>query len=101
MHVEHVLAVLQRVGDAARPPGQLAGLAHRHEARAHANRHGRAEHEAPGLHRGDQVHAPTLPRLAHALDRHPQRLRVAQERGDVPEQDARNREVGHVADVGV
>src|SRR5262245_33532068 len=47
--LERVVAVLERVRDADRLRGQLARLAHRHEALAELGRDGAAEDEAAAL----------------------------------------------------
>src|SRR5262249_32598977 len=56
VNVKDVLAILEGVTGLLCLPGQLALFADGDEAGAQADRHGGAEHEAAGLHGGDQVY---------------------------------------------
>src|SRR5215813_1803241 len=97
--MKHVLAILEGVTGLVCLPGQLALFADGDEAGAQADRHGGAEHEAAGLHGGDQVYVLAQPWLGHLVDGRSQCIRVPKQRGDVAKEDARNRKVGHRADV--
>src|SRR5215472_14647500 len=99
VNVKDVLAILEGVTGLVCLPGQLALFADRDKAGAETDRHSRAEHEAASLHGGDQVHVLALPWLGHLVDSRSQRVRVPKQRGDVAKEDARDRKIGHRADV--
>src|SRR5579859_3149724 len=92
--VEDIVAVLQRVFDAAGREGQLARFADGDEAGAQLFGHGRTEDEPARLHGGDELDALARPAPAHHLDRLGQRAGVGEQRRDVAEHDSRDREVG-------
>ena len=102
VHLEGLLAVLQLVADRAGLPGQLAGLAHGHEADPERERHGCREDEPAGLHADDLVDhdRPVLVTtgVGERLDDSGEGRVVVEQRGDVLEGHPRLREVGDVAD---
>ena len=100
MHVQAVLAVLERVGLVHGGGRQLAGLAHRDEAGAEGVGDGHAEQEPARL---DAAHAVDLAaEVADAVEVQAhggvEGGGVVQHRGDIAEQNSRAREVGHAAD---
>ena len=100
VHLDLVDAVFQRIGDAHALVRQLALLADRHEAGRDLMRHRAAEDEAARLDAGDLVDLHAGPGLHQFVDRAAERARVAQQRGDVAEHDARLGIVGDRADRG-
>ena len=100
MDLERGGPVLEVVLDLDRLGRQLSELAHRDEARSQAVGQRRREDEPAGLHPDHQVDLLPLHRLRHAVDHLAERIAVAQQGGDVVEEDPRLREVGHLADLG-
>ena len=84
---------LARVAAGSRPR-----LADRHEAGGEVARHRRAEDEPARLRPDHYIHLLPAERLRQVLDRQRQAGRVAKQRCDVLEEDARLGIVGHVAD---
>ena len=99
VHLDHRLAVFQRVGLGDHRPGQLALLADRHEAGGELVRHRAAEDEAAGLEPDDLVEAHAGIGVQQLVDRHAKAARVGEERGHIAEDDALMREVDDGADV--
>ena len=101
-------SVLEGVVGRDRGPGQLAGLAHRDDADAGPDRHGRGEQEAARLHADHDVEArPTVPRdrrgarvavlrSGQSLDHATEADRVGEDRRQVAEEHPGRREVGDV-----
>ena len=91
------MAVLERELLAVQLTGQLAGLAHGHEADAEPDGDGRAEDEAARFHPGDLVRPRIAGGRGQVMDARRHALMVADQRGDVAELDARLREIWHRA----
>ena len=104
VHLQHVAAVLQLVAVRVGVPRQLARLAHRHEPGAQGEGDRRREDEPARLdtdHLGDRpVRVGPVERRDEQVGGEPERIRVAEQRRDVAEHDARLGEVGDVADEG-
>lgn len=99
MHFQTRLAVFQRVIDAMRLVGQLAGLAQGDEARIECAGGEAAEDESTGLHRDhliDPVLGVGLDQLGDGLL---ESQRLAQQRRDIAKQDPGGGEVGDVTNV--
>ena len=79
-------------------PGQLAGLAHRHERRPEVVGDGGGEDEAAGLDADDAVDLDVAEAVGELVDGPAEGAGVAEQRGDVPERDAGLGEVGDLAD---
>ena len=84
--------------DAVDRRGQLAGLAHGHEARVEARGERAAEDEAARLDADDGVDVLADEALGDPVEHDVQRARAGEERRDVLEDDPGPGEVGHVAD---
>jgi len=97
VHLEHGVAVLQRVRLAQRRAGQLARLAHRHEAQPHPVGDRRADDEPAGLDADDDVDPAGIP-SRHIVDHCRKGFGVGQKWGEVLEQHAGLGEVGDVVD---
>src|SRR5262245_42219112 len=96
--LDAVRAVLERVVLAERVPGELAALAHGHEAGLELVRDRAAEDESARLDAGHLVDAGAAEGPEETVDRAAQRLRIEQQGGDVAEHHARLRVVRDGAD---
>src|SRR6185503_8341099 len=99
VNLERILAVLEAVGLLVRRAGQLAGLAHRHEAAAERGGDGGAENEAPALDADHLIDVLTHVRRGEGIDRVLKSLAVAQQGGDVVKEDALLRKVRNLANL--
>ena len=81
-------AVFERIGDAHRLVRQLALLADRHEAGRELMRHRAAEDEAARLDPGHLVDLAAGVRVDEFIDGAAEGARIAEQRGDVAEDDA-------------
>jgi len=106
--VDRVDVDLDRIGPvleaerlAQRLRRQLARLADRAEPRAEAVGHRTAENEPPALDAHDDVDARPGKRRREALDGGPEPFRVAKQRRDVVEENARLREIRDVPDAAL
>ena len=94
-----VRPVLERVGARASRGRQLARLAHGHEARCRADRRATPPRMKPRLSIATTLSGRSSPQQRREeVQAAPERDRVLQQRRDVLEDDARLREIGHVAD---
>ena len=98
VHVHRVGAVFERVARREGECGQLARLAHRHEAGADALRHHRTKDEAAALHRHHLVDGAPGAQLDQLVGAEAQQRTVAQQRRHVLEDDAGLWKIGDVAD---
>jgi hypothetical protein len=73
---------------------QLSGLAYRQNTRARAIGHSRGEEETTGLNTSDGIEATGEP-IAEGIHNRAETLRISQHGSEVPEHDARLREVGN------
>src|SRR5262249_24358498 len=80
---------------------KLAWLSHRNKSCPETIGHRAAEDEPAALDADDQVHPITLERLRHRVHHVVEPVAVAEQRGDVVEQDARLRKVRYVANLGL
>src|SRR5438105_8422034 len=99
VQLERVLPVLERIGRAHGLRRKLPGPASGYESAADLVGDRRSEDEAARLRAEDEVRLLRLRPGSELLDRLPQRLRVGEERHDVPEDDALLREVRDVPDL--
>src|SRR5580658_3605120 len=88
VHLHLIEAVLQGVGNAYGGVWQLALLADGHEAGRQLVRHRAAEDEAARLDAGHVGDTRARPRLDQLVDDRAEHPRIAQERGDVAEDDS-------------
>src|SRR5215471_5166972 len=98
VHLHLVEAVLERIGDRDPLVRQLALLADRHESGGHLMRHRAAQNKAARLDAGDLVDLHARPRLHQLVDGAAEGARIAEQRGDVAEDDAGLGIVGDAAD---
>ena len=98
MNVQLIGAVFERVLDRLRAVRKFAWLADRNETRAECGRNGGSEDESATLGADDDVDRFIPKRIGHQLDREREPSGICEERGDVFEDNARFREIGHVAD---
>src|SRR5438128_3409532 len=98
VRLEDALAVLQSVLDPVRLVGKLPQLADGREADLQAIRQGGAEDESARLDGNDAIERATAQPPFHVVENGLERLRLAEDRRDVLEEDARLGEVGNVAD---
>src|SRR5262249_43504426 len=80
-------AVLELVALRGGLPGELAGLAYRHEPLLEVMGDGRAEDETARFDPADEIEGPRVDRLGHLHDRLLEALRALEEGGDVLEED--------------
>jgi hypothetical protein len=92
--LDGIRAVLQGVVGTLRLPRQAAEFAHWHHADSERVGHRSAKNEPAALDTDDRVDIRVGPR--QRVDRQPQRLPIAQQRGDVAEQDAGLGKIGDV-----
>ena len=98
MNLKNILPVFKVVLNRDRVGRKLAELAHGDEPDAKVARDWCAEDESARLNADDHVGLPELDRRAHRVDGGGVRLRVAQERGDITEDNPWLREVRDRAD---
>ena len=98
MDLEGVRAVFQRVFLAVLRAGELARLADRDEPGADRVRQRRADHVAAGLDPDDVVDLQILRAVDEEVDQRLESGRILEQRGDVAEEDARDRKIGDRAD---
>src|SRR5690625_380383 len=103
MHLDRGGAVLQVVGHLLGGRGKLSGLADWDKAHSEPLCHGGSQDESTRLDPDDYVDGGLSvrcqPRSCQAVDRAAERVRIAQQRRDVLEQDARRGPVRYVPDV--
>ena len=98
VHLHLVEPVFERIGDAHRLVRKLAALADRHEAGGKLMRDGAADDEAARLDAGDLVDLRAGPGMHQLVHRAAEGARIAEQRGDVAEEDPRLRIVRNRAD---
>lgn len=99
--LQRVGTVLERIRHAYRLGGQLPRLSHRHEPGLQTVCQRRAEDEAAALHPDHQIDTGVVIRLPHRIEREAQPLGIAQQRGDVVEENSRFRKVRDVTNLAL
>src|SRR5207244_2856904 len=96
VHLDGVAAIFEVVFGGNRLGGELAQLAHRHEATAKPVSDGRAEDEAATLDGYHFIYLECLQLFSDAVNRLLEGFSVLQEGSNVPKEYTRHREIGYV-----